>query len=134
MIKMLSTVLIASFLFSACSNDLDDCADVICTQDFRSIMVTLTDSMGNPTVADRTETYLKSGIMLRQTIGEGVPDSNRYVVADDNNKYDVERFQPVELVFRIYKNGSMVRELPFVVKTDCCHIEKVSGVSDVVIP
>lgn len=111
----------------------DDCAQAICTMEFRMVNVVLKDKSGNFFKADKVETYNASGkLIYMQSLPNYVPDTN-YTVIDDGKLKELNRNTDNKLYFKVHKDGRIVKTLDYILTADCCHITKVAGPSEVVI-
>ncbi len=118
-----------------------DCPpDLMCTMEFRSFHVTVTDGTGNPVALDRFRTIRTSDghEFDLQTDANQWEDSTRKVtgsyplVTDGQQKQISTRGETVE--FRGEKDGMLVVKEQYQVRDDCCHIDLVSGNRDITIP
>lgn len=106
------------------------CEGVACTAMFAMINVDLKDSTGSPYTADTTYTIRTDNndtISVSTTITAGT-----YTILDDGY---VSKMQNKQYTFRFIavKNGkNMVDEL-YTISADCCHINKQSGKSTIVV-
>lgn len=131
----LSILIAAGILtFTSCINTQNDCAKVMCTMDFRMITVELKDSLGNPFTPDKVQTFhANGGALIHEATASPLPENNVYTVADDGDMNDFTREKVTPVVFKVIKNNVTVKEANFELKTDCCHISKVSGPSELVV-
>jgi hypothetical protein len=110
-----------------------DCAQAICTMEFRMVNVVLKDKSGNFCIADKVQTFTEVGkLIYTQTLPNYLPDTN-YTVIDDGMLKELSRDIDNKLYFKVYKNGSIVKTLNYTLTADCCHITKVDGASEVII-
>ena len=127
-------LLAATVFFLSCDkggDDDKDCKKAICTMMFSSVNVNILDADSN---AVKLSEYYTINIQTNDTIrhtGDTWPDG-AYVVLDDsytprmyNKKYDF-RFVGIS-------NGAMVVNEIYTISADCCHINKVSGKTSVVV-
>jgi len=106
------------------TNPSEECKNVACTMDFRSITPNIIDTSGN-IVIEKTETVLYGDVILLQ---DSTTTYNEYfAVIDDSNMKDLFFKQNTEVIFRIYSNGAVIKEVAYIVTKDCCHVSKVSG-------
>lgn len=127
-------LLAATVLFLSCDkgdNDDKDCKNAICTMMFASVNVHVLDTDSNNV---KLSEYYTINIQTNDTIrhaGDTWPDE-AYVVLDDsytprmyNKQYDFR--------FIGMSNGAMVVNELYTISADCCHINKVSGKTSVVV-
>jgi hypothetical protein len=108
--------------------DLTECIFVNCTEEFRSIVVSIKHA------SDGSAYRLTDYKVIRTSDGKDItPASDNY--ARDNGYYPVAndlmtesfRFKTVEVIFKGYHNGALVIQKKFVITADCCHISLVEG-------
>lgn len=106
--------------------------DIMCTEDFRFVTLTVTDKTGAPVRFDRYETVRVSGgaVLARKDNTEMQPGT--YVVASDGEKESISTCGE-KFLFRGYRDGKKVLEEPFALRNDCCHVERQSGRTEVVL-
>jgi hypothetical protein len=105
-------------------NPSEECKNVACTMDFRMITANIIDTSGE-IIIQKTETVLNGNIILVQD--SSTTYNQYYSVIDDSNMKDLVFREESEVFFRIYSNGAIIKEVPYIVTKDCCHIIKVSG-------
>lgn len=115
-------------------NKLDSsCLDVICTQEFRQIELSVVDANGNPVMLDSYYTEDAVGNKLPAHLYEYNSYTKSYVVFNDSwmngntNKSITAHFVGI-------KNNTRVVYETYKFTSDCCHITKVSGKDRVVLP
>ncbi|MEZ5018207.1 MAG: hypothetical protein R2800_14205 [Flavipsychrobacter sp.] len=108
------------------------CKDVVCTYEFRSIAIKVTNKQGDAVKLDDFYTIRKStGDTIRhQTSSLFIQDS--YIVLNDSYRKKLENQRDV-FQFVAIINGKAVIDQPFVIAADCCHIAKESGVNEITI-
>lgn len=134
--KFVTGILVLSGLasLSSCINTQNDCAKVMCTMDFRMITVQLKDSLGNPFMPDKVQTFhANGGTLIHEETSSPMPEQDVYTVADDGDLSDFTREKVTPVVFKVIKNNKTIKEANFELKTDCCHISKVSGPDELVV-
>lgn len=109
------------------------CEGAICTADFRMITVALYDSLGNDYVPDMVATYY-NGNLLRMDSTAAIPGVNAYTIVTDSDMNWLGFNEPKDVTLKIYKGAALVDERMYNVKADCCHVQKVSGDDQIVIP
>lgn len=125
----LLSISIASF---TCNKNVDPCEHTMCTADFRMITIDIKDGLGNPYNLDKVETKLGNTI-INTSVEPSVPLSSSYTIVDDSNIKDFGYNNSANVEFFVYKNNQVVYTSTFSIKTDCCHVEKVNGDSQIVI-
>ena len=118
-------------LLSRCQCKPNSCAQTMCTADFRSIAVHLTDTAGQPFSPDAVETWLEGKLLQRSTSGNW--DSS-YTIADDSHLAQLQLNVNREANVKILKGGTVRLEHPYILFADCCHVSKKSGPDTLWIP
>lgn len=124
-----------SLLFAACGKTKATTAkcseDVICTMMFAMVTTTVMDNTGENIVLDEVYT-------LRDDTGEKIKytqDSKgaTYTVLDDSY---VKKLQNTEAKFHFVgmKGGQQVVNEPYTLSADCCHVNKVAGKGEIIVP
>jgi hypothetical protein len=106
--------------------------DIMCTEDFRFVTLTIADKAGKPIALDRYETVRASNntALVRRDNTEMQPGT--YVVASDGEKESISTCGE-KFLFRGYRGGKKVIEEPFTLRNDCCHVERQSGRTQLVL-
>ncbi|MFZ4400208.1 MAG: hypothetical protein ACOYO1_09250 [Bacteroidales bacterium] len=100
--------------------------EVACTQEFRTIGITVTGD----SLTDFYTIRLSTSDTLRFIYGNPFIENHWYPVLDDNYQSKIANSQEsFRFVGEI--NDSMVVNETFIIKADACHIEKVSGRTEV---
>lgn len=138
--KSILTICLLSlcFLFTtsqSCKRDMNgnnnNCEGVACTMLFASITVNITDSSGKAVKLD--DAYTINGKTSETIRYEQDPNSMGYTVLDDSyQKHLVNTSSTFQFIGM--KDGKQVVNAPFVISADCCHISKVSGETEIIIP
>lgn len=128
--KLLKFFIVSSSLL-ACK-DKDECANQICTMDFRMVTVKLSLANGTDYIPDKTETYLDNGQLIHIQSSPTLLTENIYTVVDDGNLNQLNLDQTTHLSVKIYQNGLQDTVIDYQVQRDCCHVEKISGPVEVV--
>lgn len=124
----ITVVLSTIILFISC-NDNNICKDTLCTEEFRTILVSVKDQDENPVAlnsfkviniqnnGDMTVTLSASELEMAQ-------QSGKYPLVNDLSlKINKER----KVLFKGYINNKEVISSTYTVSTDCCHIGLISG-------
>lgn len=141
--KTIFKTLFVTLLLFSCGNDDDNnnnqgdyneiCSDVVCTEEFVTLTITVTDSYGDPVALD--------DITVTRLVGEGevifdeVPDTGddgTYPIYDD--RFVEESFsKAVEVNFKGYIDGNEVADENFTFTADCCHVSMLSDDTVIVV-
>jgi len=126
-------------LFTNCEKDetIIPCScpeQLLCTEEYRSIPVEITDEAGLPYVLDEFyTTQLSDGQKITVTKPDPVAYTlGLYLVLEDRNLDIVDKCGE-EFKFTGLKNGVEVISKTFTIKNNCCHIELMKGETKVVI-
>lgn len=112
-----------------------DCSIVACTEQFVTLIVTVTDADGVLIPLDRFEVFdQKTDENLTPNISfdafQMARRSGQYPLYDDSfvsGNQNTKR----SLVFRGFINEEKVAEADYVIDTDCCHVSIALGVTDI---
>lgn len=125
---------ISGLCFSACSTTNQECGDLICTQEFRTVQVKFKDASGNLLTAKDFSAVIK------RTNKSVVPynDSNSqgtYYVASDADLRELSERGEVILVSATHPQTAKKTVTEFVVSGGicACHIAKVSGPEEIIL-
>ncbi|MEL7147895.1 MAG: hypothetical protein AAFO69_16095 [Bacteroidota bacterium] len=117
-------------IFTACNKD--NCNDTACTEEFRSVTVSIVDQEDDPVMLDRTESTLDDGTVLDvdSSLIPGFEDT--YVIADDSH-FDILSEGNNIVIFKGWVGQNQVVEQQFIISKDCCHIDKQDGPEEIVV-
>ena len=128
-LKPITTLFILCLLLQSCVGNDKDCKDVACTAIFKMITVTVIDSTQQKIQLDRYYTIKTSNNdtldYTATTIEKGV-----FVVVDDNQSKSLQNTQD-DFRFIGILNNTIVVDEPYVIGADCCHIDLISGSTEV---
>lgn len=116
-------ILINVFLFISCTNDTNDC---ICTEEFRSIVVVVVDTLNSPLSGLISTIEDVSGKMY--SFPQEPPFfPGQYTIMNDSYVHDFSSV-PKTILFTA-ENDSLEVGAQYLINTDecICHINKVSG-------
>jgi len=134
-IKTLVTVLllVLTITQSSCSKDDDNpnsqCVNTVCTEQFVTISVSIADRDQKPVVLDSfSVTNIENGKDMTVSLSESELDfakkTGKYPLTDDSS---LSTNQQAKLLFRGLANNEELISSQYVVGTDCCHINLISG-------
>lgn len=106
--------------------------DLMCTEDFRFVTLTIVDKTGKPATLDRYETVRVSNSTILQRRDNTEMQPGTYVVASDGEKESISTCGE-KFVFRGYRGGKKVIEESFTLRNDCCHVERQSGRTEIIL-
>ena len=104
----------------------------MCTEDFRFVTISVVDKAGKPVALDRYETVRTSNQKVLERRDNTEMQAGTYVVASDGEKDSISTCGE-GFVFRGYRGGKRVLEEMFVLRNDCCHVERKSGRTEIVL-
>lgn len=125
-------VITVSFLLAtsqmSCDED-NDCDETICTLEFITFSVVITDENQNPVALDSFKVInLDNGqnitIPLTPTELENASQQGQYPLVNDNS---LGTNKEIEIQFSGSINSQEVISSTYTVRTDCCHINSVYG-------
>lgn len=127
-----------SLAMAGCTRAERNCDGQMCTEEFRTISVKLTDAAGSPIALDDFKVVeMPSG---EDVTREYVADEwsmfrqfGSYPVASDLDDQRFPRDSNISLVFYGYIDGREVVKSTYVIRFDCCHIQFVSGERELVL-
>lgn len=122
-------------LLVSCSEKVlkEECPDVICTMEFRSLSVQFKDASGKPVAVKDYTAIIKRTGETTTTTSENNNNGNYLVVSDSDTKKLSEAGDTIE-VSATNPLTNQRKTVQFVVKGGkcACHIEKISGPEEVV--
>ena len=106
-----------------------DCVEVMCTQEYRTITVSIKDQNQNPVALDafkvrNTENKVLVSLDLSSAQFEIAKQAGEYPITSDGN---MNKNQELNLEFIGYINDIEVINSKYTVKSDCCHVNLISG-------
>ncbi|WP_010135265.1 hypothetical protein [Ochrovirga pacifica] len=110
----------------------EECAQVLCTQEFRSIPITIKDAQGEMISLDKLEVINAKNNQLIKTVTTVDDLFKGYVIFDDSFVSTYANSE-LSIVCRGYKNNLKIVEETYTVLVDCCHVDLQSGTTEVVV-
>lgn len=118
-----------SFLLLECDDEKkNDCNITACTDEFRSIAVSIKH------ISDNSAFILTDYKVIRMSDNKDITfpdinlsDNNGYYQIANDNSIDLFRFNNTEVEFNGYFNDILVIQKRLIITADCCHISLVSG-------
>ena len=115
-----------------CDTETVDCPpDRACTMEFRSIGITLRDSLQQPYLLDSARTVIQANDSIIRPVEQSI-DAGTYTVFTDS-EMGLTSLDGDTFFFEGYHSGIRKVNEMYVIRHDCCHIEPVSGVQQVVV-
>ncbi len=120
-----------SFSFLSCedenAND-DDCnlGSRLCTEEFRTISLEITNPEGDPVVLDYFYTFYDSRKKFEYTLDDVQKGEGIYPVITDADMDELDREGSI-LIFVGEKDGRNIVEHQMVIGHDCCHVQLIEG-------
>lgn len=132
--RYLTIIVTLSLIVTAC-DDNPRCGAGVCTDLFASIVVTIKDQSGQKLWLDSSKTYRNDGLLLHST---KAPNPSYYsdttnTIINDNATSDVT-YEGTEVTYVGWLGGEEIVSTDFVIGHDCCHIKKVSGPEEIIVP
>ena len=120
-----------SVFFSNCEKETEtetDCTTVICTMEFRSIMIHIRRSTDNTPVILTSYKVLRTSDNKDITMRDNdLTDNNGYYTIVNDSSEGLTINANTEVEFQGYINNTQVISRKFIVSEDCCHVSYVSG-------
>ncbi|MCH2034201.1 MAG: hypothetical protein MK202_11890 [Tenacibaculum sp.] len=131
-------LLVTALSFSSCTDNNDPnakCEDLFCTEEFRTILISIKDQNQTPVIIDSfkvidlsndndiTIPVSASGLQLYQQNGQ-------YPLVNDMS---FEQNVKTQIQFFGYKDNQEIINEKYTVSTDCCHISLVSGTIEIML-
>lgn len=136
LVKYIFLLMLLSFITNCHCNCDSDCVGIACTEEFVTIIVTITDQDTSPFILNdykvinldnNTDITNDLNDFYQSFIGEGV-----YPIFDDRYQQEYQN-QEVELQFIGYIDEQEVINEFYLVGADCCHVYPISGDYDITI-
>lgn len=104
--------------------------DMMCTSDYRTVVIQVEDNSGNPVELER---YSISNLTLGKTIEIESPISETgYTIAEDLMMFEIDQTgHCIELSG--WLDGKLVLQYGFLVGHDCCHVKLLAGPENITI-
>ncbi|MBZ9729374.1 hypothetical protein LB467_06710 [Salegentibacter sp. JZCK2] len=120
---------IISLSFSCGKEKSRECSG-ICTEEFRSITVEITDTQRNPVVLDSTSITDITNDRQLNLISDF--ENGFYTIFNDNfvSQYKNEE---ISLLFQGFQDEDLLVEQEYEVGVDCCHVYYISGALEIIL-
>lgn len=104
----------------------------VCTEEYRSFNVKLRSASGEAIILDTFYTRIVAGDITFHATNAGA-DPGYYTVVSDGQLQLLPEGKNTDLRFIGIKNDQVIVNEPYVFKNNGCHIEKISGKTEVII-
>jgi hypothetical protein len=123
-------------LLLGCNNDKSDCADTFCTENFLTITVSIKDTNAIPIALDRFEVLvIESGVDITRIVNDSeieiMKQNGTYPLFGDEYQQSYANTQ-VQINFKGIINNQIIVNEDFTVGADCCHVNLISGNTNIV--
>ncbi len=138
-------LLILSFLFFTivnCNENDDapsdiDCSQVVCTEEFITIVITIKDDSAVAVPLDRFEVLDENtnediSIPLSDSGFQNARETGQYPLYNDSFVSENQNTNR-SIIFRGFIDSNEVVEALYVISTDCCHVSLASGNTEITI-
>lgn len=133
--------LLIVLLVSNCNDsdveDEPDCADIACTQEYRTITVNVKDREGNAVALDRFSVVIlpnETDITADWSDNEIELMAKNGVYPLFSDKYsNTYRNKQIEINFKGYLDDKQVLDANYTVGADCCHVFLVDGETNLIV-
>lgn len=128
-----NTIPILSFLLIlGCSDSKMECENAMCTELFASVQVKVIDTSQTNLDSITTQTVIPTTGEVLHTQTEVDPmNQGFFTIVDDTNLKAIGFNKTQEVELRLFKQKKLIKNIPFTIKTDCCHVSKLSGVDQI---
>lgn len=125
---VLFSVLFTLLLFECDDDNKINCAFAMCTEEFRSIVVSIKHESDNTAfvLTDYKVNRLSDNKDITIT-DDNLVDNNGYYQITNDLKLDLFKFKNTEVEFKGYLNDVLVIQKRMTITSDCCHISLVEG-------
>lgn len=125
---VLSPILFSFLLFECVDDNRTNCEFAICTEEFRSILVSVKHASNRTpfVLTDYKVIRLSDNKDITITDNNLVNNNGSYLITNDL-KIDLFKFKNTELEFTGYLNDNLVIQKRLIITSDCCHISLVEG-------
>ncbi|PKD16614.1 hypothetical protein APR41_07330 [Salegentibacter salinarum] len=113
------------FTFSCGEDDSGEC-NGICTEEFKSINVEITDSEENPVVLDSTSLTDITNNREVDLNSTGDIENGFYTIFNDNLLPEYKN-EEIDLLFKGFQEENLIVEQEYRIGADCCHVYPISG-------
>ncbi len=119
-----------------CTNeDKSDCSDVACTEEFKTITISVKDSNGKPIALNRFKVIiLDSGSDITRSVNdtefELMKQIGVYPLFGDENRGEYEN-KELEINFKGFIDNQEIVNSNYIVGADCCHVHLIEGNADI---
>ncbi len=127
------------FLLSclSCTKNNTNCSDTFCTEEFRTITVTIKNSNGTAVVLDSFEvSIIDTKMDITREVNENefemMQQKGKYPLFGDEYSRDYEN-EEVRINFKGFLNNQEIVNTDFTVGADCCHVILVEGITEIII-
>ena len=123
-------------LFLSCNDDKSDCTDTFCTHNFVTITVFIKDTNDNPVAIDTFEVLIiESGIDITRIVNDSefeiMRQNGTYPLFGDEYQQSYANTE-VQINFKGIINNQVIVNEDFTVGADCCHVNLISGNTNIV--
>ena len=125
--KIIGLFLVLGFLMLSCSDSVE-CADIVCTKEFRTVSLRFVDANGNPQIVkDFTVVNKRTGEIM--TAINDMASQGLYVVASDADLLKLSEKGDNVQITAINSKTNVKVQADFVISGGlcACHINKISG-------
>lgn len=129
--QTLTAILILTFIINGCGPK-NSCKYVACTLEYRIFMTKLVDPSGHLYLADSIQVSY-NGNVINSSQFSASTDSSYELLSDNHMKYIPLNVES-NLQGNVFKNNSVVKSFNFKATKDCCHIDLVGSIGNVIVP
>jgi hypothetical protein len=122
-------------LLGCTDEDKSDCSGVACTEEFKTITISIKDSNGKPIALNRFKVIiLDSGSDITRSVNdtefELMKQIGVYPLFGDENRGEYES-KELEINFKGFIDNQEIVNSNYIVGADCCHVHLIEGNTDI---
>ncbi len=102
------------------------CINIACTNEYKMLTVAIIDSNNQPFYPQKLESIIKDSI-INVSNSPILPNQNAWLILGDDIKEKLGVNIENTMIVKTYTNNKVRSIDTFIVKADCCHIQKLSG-------
>ena len=111
-----------------------NCTAAICTEEFRTILLTIKHSTDNtPYILSDYKVFRLPDNKDITIPGDSFLTNNGNYIVSNDSQTELFRFKNVKIEFKGYLNNDLVIQRQFIITADCCHISLVEGETSAVL-
>jgi hypothetical protein len=127
-------ILMPFFLFECDDDTVMNCESAICTEEYRSIVVSLKHESNGAAFQLTDYSVIRVSDNRNITIADNdLTDNHGYYLIANDSGLNIFKNKNIEVEFRGYLNNSLVIKQRLIITADCCHVSLAGGNTDLFI-